>query len=81
MFAGNEKKYLMFCIKFFVFKVINMCVYKTTSSPFAVYISMHSMNCHVICLLNYSCHFIWEETYISNITSFPAVSVFMFTNV
>ena len=57
-----------------------MCILKM-SSPFAVVISMRRMNCYVICLLNYSCHFIWEETYISNITSFPALSVFMFTNV
>ena len=50
-------------------------------SPFAVFISIRRINCYVICLLNYSGHFIWEETYISNITSFPALSVFMFTNV
>ena len=49
--------------------------------PFAVFISIHKINCYVICLLNYSCQLIWEETYISNITSFPALSVFMFTNV
>ena len=48
---------------------------------FAVFISIRRMNCYVICLLNYSCHFILEETYISNIASFPALSVFMFTNV
>ena len=47
------------------------------SSPFAVFIGMCRMNCYVICLLNYSCHFILEETYISNITSFPALSVFI----
>ena len=49
--------------------------------PFAVFISIRRINCYVICLLNYSCHFIWEEKNISNITSFPALSVFMFTNV
>ena len=52
-----------------------MC--KKMSSIFAVFISIHGINC----LLNYSCHFTWEETYINNITSFPALSVFMFTNV
>ena len=51
------------------------------SSTFVVFISIRWMNCYVICLLIYSCHFIWEETYISNITSFPAISLFMFTNV
>ena len=51
------------------------------SSTFAVFISIRRINCYVICLLNYSCHFIWEETYISNITSFPTLSVFMFTYV
>ena len=50
-------------------------------SPFAVFISICRINCYVICLSNYSCHFIWEETYINNITSFPTLSVFMFTNV
>ena len=34
-------------------------------SPFAVFISIRRVNCHVICFLNYSCHFIWEETYIN----------------
>ena len=63
-----------------VFKVINTCVYKMCSN-FAVFISMRRINCHVICLLNYSCHFIWMETYISNITSFRSLSVFMFTNI
>ena len=47
---------------------------------FAVIVGIHRMDCYVICLLNYSFHFIWEETYISNITSFPALSVFMFIN-
>ena len=55
-----------------------MCVKK--SFPLAVFISMRRMNCYVVCLLNYSCQFIWEETYISNITSFPDLSVFMFEN-
>ena len=41
-------------------------------SPFAVFISIRRINCYVICLLNYSSQFIWEESYISNITSFPA---------
>ena len=50
-------------------------------SPFAAVISIRMTNCYVICLLNYSCNFIWEETYISNITSFTALSVFMHTNV
>ena len=50
-------------------------------SPFAVFISIRRINSYVICLFSYSCHFIWEETNISNITSFPALSVFMFTNV
>ena len=44
-----------------------MCSNKM-SSTFAVFISIRGMNCYVICLLSYSCHFIWEETYISNIT-------------
>ena len=47
----------------------------------SVFIGIQRMNCYVICLLNYTCHFIWQETYISNITYFPALSVFMFTNV
>ena len=51
------------------------------SFNFAVFISIHQTNCYVICLLNYSCHFILEETYINNITLFSALSVFMFTNV
>ena len=51
------------------------------SSPSAAFIVIRRMNCYVICFLNYTCHFIREETYISNITSFPALSVFMFTNV
>ena len=55
-----------------------MC--KKMSSTFAVFISIRRMNCYVICSLNYSHHFIWEETYINNITSFPALSVFMSTN-
>ena len=46
-------------------------------SPYAVFISLLRINCYVICLLNYSCHFVLEETYISNITSFPALSVFI----
>ena len=50
-------------------------------SPFAVFIIIYRINCYVISLLHYSCHFIWEETYISNIASFSALSVFMFTNV
>ena len=62
-----------------VFKKI-VCVYKNVF-PFAVFISIHRITCYVICLLNYSCHFIWEETNISNFTSFPALSVFMYTNV
>ena len=49
--------------------------------PFAVFISIRRIKGYVICLLNYSSHFIWEETYISNITSFPALSVFINTNV
>ena len=56
-----------------------MC--KKMYSTFAVLISKCRMNCYVICLLNYSCDYNWEETYISNITSFPALSVFIFTNV
>ena len=47
----------------------------------AAFISTHRMNCYVICFFYYTCNFIWEETYISNITSFPALSVFMSTNV
>ena len=50
-------------------------------SPIAVFISICRINYYVICLLNYSCHFIWEETYISNIASFPTLKVLMFTNV
>ena len=46
--------------------------------PFAVFISIRRINCYVICLLNYSCHFIWEENNISNFTTFPAFSVFMY---
>ena len=48
---------------------------------YSVFISIRRMNCYMICLLNYSCHFIREENYISNITSFPALSVFMLTYV
>ena len=65
--------------KIVVFKVMNMCV--KNASPFCCFFSICRMNCYVICLFNYSCHFILEETYVSNITSFPALSVFMFTNV
>ena len=56
-------------------------MYVRMSSTFAVFNSIRGINCYAICLLNYSCHFIWEEAYISSITSFPALSVFMFTNV
>ena len=66
--------------KIVVIKVINMCVYKMCS-PFVVFISIRRINCYMICLFNYTCHFIWEETYISNIASFPDLSVIMFTNV
>ena len=31
-----------------------------------------------VCYVILAILFIWEETYISNITSFPALSVFMF---
>ena len=41
-------------------------------SPIAVFISIRRINCYVICLLNYACHFIWEESYVNNIISFPA---------
>ena len=59
---------------FVVFQVINISAY--------IYFSILSrMNCYAMCLLNYSCHLIRDETYISNITSFPAPAVFMFTNV
>ena len=51
------------------------------SSPLAVFISICRMNCYVICLLSYFLLFLGEEVYISNITSFPAISVLMFTNV
>ena len=44
-------------------------------------IGIRRTNCYVICFLNHTCHHIWEETYISNITSFPALSVLMSTNV
>ena len=60
---------------------LSICVCIKNVSPFAVCISMRRINCYVICLLNYPCHFIWEETYISNFNSFPAISVFMYTNV
>ena len=65
-----------------VFEVINICVKKKCFIfPFALFMSICRMNCYVICLLSYSCHFIQWEAYISNITSFPALSVLMFTNV
>ena len=44
------------------------------SSPFAALIGIRRMNCYVICFLNFTCQFIREETYISNIASFPALS-------
>ena len=50
-------------------------------NAFYFFIRICRMNCYVICLLNYSYHFILVNNYISNITSFPALSVFMFTNV
>ena len=46
--------------------------------PFAVFISICRINCYVICLLNYSCHFIWKETYISNITSFIYIYIYIY---
>ena len=70
----------VFVKKIAVFKVINMCV-KQMSSPYAVFIGIRRMNCYVICLLNCSCHFVWEETYISNITSLPDLSVFLYVNI
>ena len=50
-------------------KVINMCAYKMSSS-FADFIGIRSMNCYVIYRLIYSCHFTWEEIYISSILLF-----------
>ena len=35
---------------------LSICVYKKCV-PFAVFISICSTNCYVICLLNYFCHF------------------------
>ena len=55
--------------------------YNAMHNPFACFISIRRMNCYLICLLNYSRHIILEKTYISNITSFPVLSVFMFTDV
>ena len=78
------KNIACFCKKiiFLSYFKLSICLYKEYFSlPFAVFISIHRMNCYVICLLYFSCHFIREETYISNITSFPTISVFMFTNV
>ena len=46
---------------------LSICVYKKCV-PFAVFISIRRIICYMICLLNYSCHFIWEETNISNFT-------------
>ena len=52
------------------------------TSPFAAFIGIRRINCYVISFLffKYTSHFIWEETNISNNTSFSALSVFMFTN-
>ena len=50
------------------------------SSPFAVllaYIGLLVMSSSFL----YTSHFIWEGTNVSNITSFPAHSVYVFTNV
>ena len=69
------KKIKNCCIQSYQYLCIKMC------SPFAVFISIRRINCYMICLLNYSCYFIMEETYISNITSFPVLSKFMFANV
>ena len=59
---------------------LSICLYKGKIFifPFDVFISIRWMNCYVICLLSYSCHVIWEKTYVTDITAF---SVFMFTNV
>ena len=79
-----EKDIACFCLKKIqklLYLKLSICVCIKMCSPFAVFICIHTINCYVICLLNYSCHFIWEEAYISNITSFPALSVFMYTNV
>ena len=55
-----------------------MC--KKMSSTFAVLISIRGKNCCDL-FVKLFLPFIWEETYISNNTSFPALSVFILTNV
>ena len=44
------------------------------SSPFAAFIGIRRMICYVFCFLNFTCHLIREESYTSNIASFPALS-------
>ena len=76
-----EKFLLVFVKKSSYFKLsIYLYKGKNISFPFAIFISMRRMNCYVIRLSNYSCHSNREETYISNIASFSALSVFMSTN-
>ena len=80
-----EKDIACFCkkkkLQNLLYLKLSIHVHKKICSLLAILICIRRIDCYVICLIIYSGHFIWEETYISNITSFPALSVFMYANV
>ena len=66
---------------------INTCIYHWILFIYDVSHCFYTRNIFLKILFQflpssyYACHFIREETYTSNITSFPALSVLLFTNV